>query len=393
MAIPLGKKLLISFIAFIVFSLFVYTFMYEFSNLVSFNRGNYIHNAHHFLEDPRIDNKDFKLLRALGQYDAQWYLKIVSEGYPKDPKIIDMNNKQVMDGLTYAFFPLYPLLIALFNQIIGNVELSAFVLTGLLLVINFFSLYYVVGKLYTKSIALRTIFLIFLSPFSIFFYSYFTEGLQLLLLVWFSYLLIKKNFLVSGIFLSLLNVSRGNVLILSILFIFVLLNQLRHKAVSWQKFILHTLIITVPFLLWTLFNFYQTGDPFYFLKIRQAWSDWGALSILHNLNLISYFFYLPLHSFHLSRIDIAIVFITLLLIIKSIKDLKPILWTISLLLWAFPLISHDLMSFSRYQIISFPLFIYLAIKLRGINYLLTLFLFAIGLLVTSLYFINWHWIG
>src|SRR3989344_4143949 len=95
-----SRNFRISLLAFVLINLALYIFIYIFGPTVEFARHNYFYNSHHYLEDLRaVDGSAFNFLRSLGQYDAQWYLKIAQEGYPKNPKVISIFNKQVMDGL------------------------------------------------------------------------------------------------------------------------------------------------------------------------------------------------------------------------------------------------------------------------------------------------------
>src|SRR5581483_10745435 len=92
----------------------LYFFIFFFQDKISFNIRNYTISAHHYLVDARSRGGSFDFLRALGQFDAQWYLKIAEKGYPENPQLIPNVNKDINSGLSYAFFPLYPLLLSLF---------------------------------------------------------------------------------------------------------------------------------------------------------------------------------------------------------------------------------------------------------------------------------------
>ena len=154
---------------FVLLNVFLYFFIIVFHNLIPFNKDNYIHSSHHYFEDPRFVGGNFNLLRALGQYDAQWYLGIASDGYPAHMMRLDESSEGESEILSYAFFPLYPLVVGAFKNVLGGVELSAFIVSNILLLLNFCSLYYAVSKIFNKNVAIKTCFLLFLFPFSIFF--------------------------------------------------------------------------------------------------------------------------------------------------------------------------------------------------------------------------------
>jgi hypothetical protein len=373
----------------------LYAGMLEFHSVFPFNRANYTLSSHHFVPDPRADGGPFVFLRALGQYDAQWYLKIAATGYPAHPGVTTLNDKSNMDGLTYAFFPLYPLLIATANVVIGNIELAAFVVSNLLIILDALSLYFVIHKLYNPSLAIKTTLLLFLFPFSIFFRSYFAEGLQLFLLIWFAYFLMQKKFLPCALFLGFLNITKGSGMLLNVLYIVLLAQYIFSHKLKPAKGLLCLIVIATPLILWAIYNYIQTGNPFYFYAIQRSWDSTPAyLHIVQNLWTIIHLFELPLHSFHTSFINTSLAIFIFVLLILSRKHLPSILWWISFLLWFTPFISIDLMSFSRYQTVSFPLFLFAALLMRNNKiYIPTDIIFFGLLLLISLYFVNWYWIG
>jgi len=390
-----NKFLLIYFLFFLIFNVLLYLFIQNFNQTIKFNNLNYKYNAHHYFQDERINGGPFNLLRALGQYDAQWYLKVANSGYPKDPENTNLSDKSEMGSLSYAFFPLYPLLLFLFNKVFANIETSAFILSNILLLVNFISLIYVVGKLFSKQIAYKAVFLLFTFPFAIFFRSYFTEGLQLFLLIWFSYFLVKKRWVKSAIFLSFLTITKGNVILLTILFFYTCFREVKPKSFFKKDMMALLAIVFAPFLLWIAFNYIYTGNPLYFYNIRSEWfkPSFPLLPLLWNFALLFYYPALPFHSFHLSMIDYLSVILILLLLFKSKKLLGYKLWWMSFLLWITPLLVTDTMSYTRYEIVSFPIFIYLAHVLKKISYFIVLGVFLIGLFAASILFVNWYWLG
>ena len=395
MSIFREKLFVISLSLFFILNISIYLFILTFNNIIPFNKFNYIYNAHHYFEDGRIKGEQFNILRALGQYDAQWYLKIASDGYPTKPKVADIGNKKVMEGLSYAFFPLYPLTLSSFNLLFKNTELSAFIVSNILLLLNFASLYFVISKLFSKKLAIKTAFLIFTFPFAIFFRSYFAEGLQLFLLIWFGYFLVKKRWLRSALLLSLLNLTNGNTILINLIYIYYFWKEKKGKYGLDKRLFLILSVISVPFLFWVIFNYFNTGNPLYFYTIHNQWfkSYIPILPLFWNMALLVLFPFLSLHSFHSSMIDLLTVILILVFLFKSKKFLGEKLWWISFLLWLTPLLVKDTLAYTRLEIISFPIAIYLAKSLNNIGYLVVLILFTTGLFFTSILFVNWYWLG
>src|SRR3989344_4165713 len=382
------KKIFFLFSIFCALNVILFLFIYLYHGTILFKKVNYLHSDH-YVTDERILDGRYTFLRSLGVYDAQWYLKIADKGYPKDPNPLQLERLNEMEARSYAFFPAYPFTIKFFNIFIKNIEISAFTLAILYLVLNFFSLYFVITKLYSQTLAYKTIFLIFLFPFSIFYRSYFSEGSQLFLLIWFAYFLIKKRFFISALFLSLLNVTKGNALLLNIYFIYELFKLLRSNYISKVKFLQIIIISSSLLIIWMAYCHYQTGNPLYFYKALSAWytKSYFPFWFLYNTAMIFIFPFLPLHYFRLSKIEVISLITTLFIIIKMRKILKRELVWISFILWLTPFISKDLISFTRYQTVSFPIFMYLAYKLKGWSYLMLAIAFTVGLFITSVLFV------
>lgn len=385
-----------SLLAFIVLNCFLYYGMVQYHAALPFQTQNYEENAHHYLPDMRSTGGSFNFLRALGQYDAQWYLKIADSGYPKHPTVTDINQKNIQDGLTYAFLPLYPLLIAVIHRFIPTIELSAFFLSWVLLVVNFISLYAVISRFYSQKIAIKTIFLLFLFPFSIFYRSYFTEGLFLFELIWFSYFLIQRKWPAASVLCGLLLVTHLRGIFIWMVLISMLFSHVsqRKQYLTVQKKIMYITISILPFLIWILFCYIQTGNGFYFYIMQTIWIQIPIYAVfLHNLVVILHFFNLPLHYFHYSQIDVVTILGIPILLFLSRKTIKKELWLISFALWIGAVLTHDTISFTRVQIVSFPLFLFLGQKLKGIWFGVAIVAFSLALFATSLYFINWYWVG
>ncbi len=374
-------------------NILLYSFLQLSHSIIPFHRENYLYNAHHFLEDPRIAGGNFQLLRALGQYDSQWYLKIAEAGYPEEPEENPTKDNRTLEGLSYAFFPLYPLVLSIGDIFLNNIELTAFFLSNIFLILNLCSLYFIVSKLYTSQLAFKTITLFLLYPFSIFYRSYYAENVFLFLFLWFCYFLKEKKFLLSALFLSMLNITKGNAFLLYFLYLYQLI---KHYDKEKKSFFIFSSLVGIPLLfisLWMLYCFIQAGDLFYFMKMRQLWSPSGITAVILNIYYLIITPALRFHSFHSSQVDNVMFISTILLLIKSRKFLpKEFFWSTALLVMVY-FIGQDFISFSRSTSLLFPLFIYLAYVLRGKYYIATLILWSSLLLTVSLLFINWYWIG
>ena len=260
---------------------------------------------------------------------------------------------------------------------------------------NFYSLYYVTSGLYKEQIAYKTVFLLFLFPFSLFYRSYFTEGLFLLLLIWYCYFLIKRKWGALSLFQGLLTVTRPTGLFFLPLTLILMAGSLINKKINPAKALIYLPLMFGFFALWLIFNYQMTGNIFYWKDVQTQWvSAKSFFDIMkHNYILLKSFFSLPFHAIHYSRVDILTFFGFGWVLWFSLSFLKKELWWVSFLMWIIPLVIRDTTSYSRYQIVSFPLFIYLSSILNRKHFaLISSFLFAL-LLFLSLYFVNWYWFG
>ena len=200
----------------------------------------------------------------------------------------------------------------------------------------------------------------------------------------------------------LLSLTRPNGMFITIPVIFGLLPlawegtcTVKEKTIPF----LSALIIPTGFLLYLCFGYIQTGDwNFYSTAVKSGWGTDFSMTKAHILNkliLILRFFSLPLHTFHASKIDTLLLLFFLVAISLMWLDRKfpreLTLW--STVLWIAPfLATTDLMSYSRYVIVSFPVFLFLGLRRGWIKYLLIVF-FAVGYFYGLRAVIRYDWVG
>jgi len=366
------NRLTISLFLFGILNIVYYLVLYFGSNLIPFNRQNYYFGAHHYYFDQRTSGGPHSFLRSLGAWDAQWYLKIASNGYPRNPTLSDIKDKTIMDGLTYAFFPIYPAVLKTLNVIFGNLEVTAFILSNVMMFANFISLYFLLKKYFGENVALKANFLLWTFPFGVIFRSYYTENLFLFFLIWFVYFLFSKKFLLAAIVLGMMNITRGSAFVLYFLYGYFLIRN---------KKILPLFISLLPLVLWMVYCFSQTGNPLYFISVR---TGWGGYPLFPFLTLI--------YPFLSGSPDGLFVMIFQILIYWVAKFIPQKFTAVSLSLLIPPVIFF-MFPFARSQIISFPLLIYPAMRLNRIGYIVVVSVQFFLLCLLGLHFINWNWIG
>jgi hypothetical protein len=360
---------------------------------VQFHRVNYTANAYHHIADPRItDPGAFRLLTALDQWDAQWFTRIADEGYRPYRGELGTTTEGRTEAYSYAFFPLYPLLLRAVNALVGAVETSAFLVTQVLLLAGFASVYWLVARWYSADLAVRTAWLLFLHPFSIFYRSYFSEGLFLLLLVLALDALRLERLVRAGVTVGLLAATRLVGVAGGVALALQALPAWRSGRLAARKAVVALAAVAAPVAAYALLCWIQTGNPLFFMKVRSAWY-WGHMPPFATLRTMLNFASIPWHGMHYSRVDVLSIVLSGVLLALARKWLPRSWWTFSLLLWLIPIFTTDTMSAARYQVVNLPLFVFAAEKLPSPWYELLLGGCAAALFAVSLYFVNWYWIG
>ena len=357
---------------FTLVNLIFYSWIGVFHSVVPFSNYQYHNNANHYIQDPRASGKSFSLINALGQYDSQWYLEIADKGYPDHPRFVFKESIRSMDGLLYNFFPLFPLSIAVVNVVINNVQLSAFILNNFILLAIVYSLYFVVSKWFSQKVALQTILLVMIFPFSVFLRGYYSEGLRLLLFIWFCYGLTQKKYFLSAVSVGLLCVTSGISLLLLPFYYGVLV--FNRKKIPLQKIWLYALVAAIPFLLWMVFCYAHTGDPFIFVATRAAWQRPSGFALFYNIRLLFEFPWLPVLSFYGSRMDVLFILLAICVTFLSKSVLPKVIWWATIVFAFSPLLVQDSVSFARFSSVFFLfLYIFLLFLTKSIIFFLCVF--------------------
>jgi len=380
------KRFRMHFLAFFIFNLFLFAWMGLGHGLVNFDKKDYVDNAFHHVRDSRVDNpRSFNLLRALGQYDSQFYLSIADKGYSTKPPTR-------AETQTYAFSPAYPILISGVHFFIPSLELSALLVSQAVLLLCFVLLYWSVIRWHSFELAAKSAWLLFLWPFSIFFRGYFSEGVFLAFLIIFLNAIRSKKWFAAALGAGLLVLTRFVGIAAILVLALMLLQEWRLRKIRLAPVLGYLALALGPMALFMLYCLVKTGNPLFFIKVRSLWYVPYPIPFA-SLHAIVNFWSQRWHLFHSSKLDILSILLAGLIIFKSRHWLPRSWWYTSLLLWLIPIIISDTMSASRYQVVNLPLFIYAAYAMPRYVYRTVITLSALGLILVSIYFVNWYWIG
>lgn len=374
----------------------------------AFQLQDYLHQFHHYRLSTSEELSRPRPFFSLWNYaDSEFYMSIAAYGYPTRSEIIQglnmpqqgMRYTEKDSFLKYAFFPLFPLAISAGSGILGSFESSAFVLVLIFSIAG--------GMCFLRLFAaefpaqehrqLPALILLFLYPFSLFYNLYHTESLFLLLSVLCFLQLHRQRFLLMWMFGFLLCLTRPNgiFIIVPLLYFLSRKQDLAHRSSAYAC----AFAIPLGVLPYVYLNWRNVGDPFFFATVQSSWGNM-ITSLIANawLNTVivgKNFMSLGFHRFHSSQLDflVMLLFGGLLVAMWLNRDFPKHLVLWSTFLWLVPLVSKDLMSFSRYMSASFPVFMYLAIQLKPRA------LFSLAVIFWAGYFwalarvIHYQWVG
>lgn len=313
-------------------------------------------------------------LDFLLNWDSGHFIGIVENGYKYN--------------FQYAFFPLFPIIIFFVSKLFFIKTVLVAVLINLsAFSLAIFLLFKLLNLDYSAKFSLKVILTVLCFPLSFFFILPYSESLFFLLTVASFYFALKSRFklacLLAG--LSLLTRPLG-VATTTAIFIEIFIVQ-RKKT---KAFLLSPIFIII----YSFYLKFKTGDFFYYLKAEEHWqrslslpveSFWQDLKIISSQTLS--YVTIPVLA------EIISLVLGVYLLIKSYRKLRIsffIYFLVSLLL---PLLTGKLTSLPRFLIVIFPLFITLALLLRGYWFKFYLLVSIICLWFSVGMFVNGYWVS
>jgi len=259
--------------------------------------------------------------------------------------------------------------------------------------VDFAAIYWLVYRWHSEQLAEKTVWLVFLYPFSIFYRSYYSEGLFLLLLVVVMETLRTKKWFRAALAAGLLTVVRFVGLAAPLVMSLQLLKNRVKDKISLAKLIGYAGLSLIPLIVFMAYCYYQTGNPIYFIKASSEWFS-SSLPVASTLIAVFHIWSLPWHSFHHSRVDDVSIVLFGMLIVFARRWLPTVWWRLALLLWLIPILTNDTMAASRFQAVNLPIFIFAAYMLKKRwQYAAVLSVSLVSLLAVAILFSNWVWIG
>jgi hypothetical protein len=318
--------------------------------------------------------------RYFSTWDAQPYLIISESGYQADSRLA-------------AFFPLWPFCIWLFSYLTaGHHLLSGIILANIVSVFALLALHEYVSAEKGLRFADRTLLLLLAFPGSLFLMFPYSEALFLLLTVSFFHQLTKSNYFITGIlgFLAALTRPVGVLLIIP-----CALRLLRDRKFSALPSIALPLL---GYLSYLAIMYFYTGDALRGFRAQEEFFSSASLSKIFDIVGFIKSLYGPtqVHGFIGSVID-RIWFLLFCASLPFIWKMNKEWFSYSLLMGLVPAMTLSFVSFTRYVMVIFPVFIVSAHLFSAEwrerwFYLLLASLFGMQVIFLTLH-INNYWAG
>ena len=330
-----------------------------------------------------------------GRWDAVHFLDIATKGYY---------------GTDMAFFPLYPMLIALLGRLTGSHLLAGLAISNAATFFGLLFFYKLVEHQYNRQVAQRAIFYVSIFPMAIFFSAVYTEPLFFALTVAAFYYIRERRWVTAGLLGALASATRVEGVLLAVPFViewFVALPlragagavfaELRKRPIDTiVRPLIGTLLIPVGLGAYMIYLWILRGDPLYFSHVQIHWNRHLAppwVSIMHSFALISKMHF----RFHLvagQLQELAFTALMLVTLIIGFRRLRFSYWVYMALSILVPMSTSSLMSMPRFALVLFPMFVLFA--LWGERHAFNNGYVAFSLPLLGLYtvlFTTWYWVA
>jgi hypothetical protein len=326
-------------------------------NLLPFFQGNFEVN----FVDPL--HPDVTLASAFSTWDAQHYLYLSENGY---------HAGQLSD----AFFPLFPLLIHLATPLFHSSLIAGLVVSNAASLAGLYVLFKLVAELYGRLAARGTLLLYLAFPTAFFFSLIYTESLFLFLAASFFYLLFTRRLTWAAVPAALLPLARPEGVLIVLPFgVYYGLEVLgigrRPLAVALTRIRTAELApVFAPLLgaaAYLAFMRAATGNAFEMFDSMKSYVSAHSITyILHPLQLAHALGEWPLaiHGFTNSAIDRSLFLLFLLMLVPMFRRVHLALAVFALAVGVLNVVSGTFMSYSRYLLLAFPVFITAAMLLQ-----------------------------
>lgn len=318
-------------------------------------------------------------------FDGQWYRQIAEQGYRAQPLYVQQRN--------INFFPLYPMLLHAFAPAFGSAAVAGIAVSLVAGAVAAFFLAALVAADYPLAVAQRTVWYLLVFPSAVVLSAVYSEALFLALGIGALYAGRRRRWgwaALLGVFAALTR-SVGGLIILPLVVQYARASGFRWRA--WLRGVVVYAVIPISVAGYLAFSGWLAGDWLIYPKaLRAGWEHqfgfpWAAFAGLGSRELFGY---------RDGALDAVVGGAFALLLLPIARRLQPEYTAFAAAFTLVPLYTGSTMSWTRYMMVSFPHFLYLAqqpwLQRRWPALILSSLLLG-GLIAFTLRFTSWQWIG
>jgi hypothetical protein len=320
------------------------------------------------------------LLDVWGRWDAVHYLDIATQGY---------------QGTDMAFFPLFPMLIRILGQLVGNHLIAGILISNASFFFGLLYLYKLLEHEYDRSVARRAIFYVSIFPSALFFSAVYTESLFFFLTVAAFYYMRSHRWLVASIIGFFASMSRVEGVLLVVPFAIEWYMQYKGELRERLATLATGALIPCGLFLYMAYLWVLRGDPLYFSHVQIHWNrhlaaPWvSVMDAFHKIAIAH-----QGQTVAGQSLELAFTALMIGILIVGWKQLRPSYIAYMALSILIPMSTSSLMSMPRFALVLFPMYAILARdgERPWVNNLIVAFSLPLLGLFTVLY-ADWYWVA
>lgn len=328
------------------------------------------------------------LLAVWGHWDSVHYLDIARRGYA---------------GTDMAFFPLYPALIRLVGNVVGNDLIAGLIISNVALFFGLLFFYKLVEHQFNRAVAHRAIFYISIFPTAVFFSAVYTESLFFALTVASFYYIREHRWVTAGIVGTFAALTRSEGVLLAVPFAIEVFSAIRAGSLAQffgspkrlARIVLGAVAIPLGLAAYMAWLWVLNGDPLYFSHVQSHWNRHFAppwVSAQHALRIVAHA-KSPLVAAN-QTIEIVFTILMIGVLAAGLRRLRPSYSAYMALSVVIPMSTSSLMSMPRFALVLFPMFALLAVwgnRTWVHNAIVAFSLPLLGLF--TVLFADWYWVA
>lgn len=327
-----------------------------------------------------VQESSHLLLNVWGRWDAVHYLEIATQGY---------------QGTDMAFFPLFPLMIRILGNLVGNHLIAALLISNASFFFGLLFLYKLLEHEYDRSIARRAIFYVSIFPSAFFFSAAYTESLFFMLTVASFYYMRSHRWWMAGAIGFFAAMTRVEGVLLAVPFLIEWYSQYKSALADNALKLLPGGLIPLGLFTYMAYLWAIVGDPLYFSHVQIHWdrhlaAPWvSVINAFHKIAVAT-----QSQTVANQSMEIAFTFLMIAVLVLGWKQLRPSYIAYMALSILVPMSTSSLMSMPRFALVLFPMYAILARdgEKPWINNLIVAFSLPLLGLFTVLY-ADWYWVA